>query len=156
MAAGDEPGGPQRYAEGAPGTEGAGQLELLAAQASRRVGFTEGQSGQGRVGTPRQVARARRQAAGSDLTGRPKVAECVTEATLSEPKAAPGVAQYDPGLRRAEEVNRQGLKSPLGLARGRPAQPARRQVRWWRGYVTALEPTGRGRRAAHVHRPRLR
>ena len=109
-----EPGGPQRQAQGARGTEGPGQLELFVTEASRRVGFTNSQRGQGSLGTPRQPARADREAAGGDLTGRPKVAECLTEAVLSEQKSAAGVPQYAGRKGHARKVSRQGPERPYG------------------------------------------
>src|ERR1700677_851302 len=139
-SSGYEPGGPQRHSQGAWGSEAAGQLELFATEASRRVEFTKGQSGQGGLGAPREVARAQGQAVGGDLTGRPKVGQSLTEAMLSEPKAAPGVTQYHRGLRRAGEVDGQGLESPLGLVEVAPLNQhvheyGRRTVaQKWRGW----------------------
>ena len=75
---------------------------------------------------------------------------------LSEPKAAPGVAQYRRGLRRAGEVDRQGLKSPLGLVEVAPLNQHVDEYARRRGCATAAGLTGRGRRAGPAHRPRRR
>src|SRR3984885_15177492 len=118
ISAGDQPGGPQRHAEGARGAESTGQLDLFVTELLRSVGFTQSKDGQGGVGTPRQVARARRQAADGDLTGRPKVAERLTESALSEPNAAPGVTQYVCRHGSAREVGGHRNKSPRQVLKG--------------------------------------
>jgi hypothetical protein len=92
-APGHQPGGSQRDSEDAGGAEGAGQLQLLLTQPSRRVVFTESQFGERCVGAPRQVARAQGLGPNGDVASGPEVFERLIEPSLSEPEAAPGASQ---------------------------------------------------------------
>ena len=89
LTAGYEPGGSERHAQGSRSTEDPGQLELFPTQASRRVGFTESQRGDGSLGTPPQEGGADGPDPGGDLAHTTQVGEGVAEAPLGDPETRP-------------------------------------------------------------------
>ena len=113
--AGDQPGGPQRHAEGAGGAEGAGQRQFFRAQESCRVMFAQRQMCERGLGAPGEIARAARLRPPGDLAGQPEVGECLGEPPLRQPEAAASMAQQRRRLRHGPEIGRQRLKSPFGV-----------------------------------------